>query len=125
MLESIIKGFIAKHTPPVVSILVVLLSGIFYISHEVQTGFNGVKEEIVYEARKPFYLAEEYALRKQLEKISKDPADLKTSDIELSYILCADEFGTKYIKSLPANRKINAEKTCLKMADLYTSRNVY
>ena len=125
MIDDLIKGFIAKHTPPAISILLTIVLGIYYIGHEVKTGFDDVKGDIIYESRAPYYLDKEYSLRKQLEKLESDPSDLKTTDVELVYMICSSEFGLKYIPSLPANRKINAEKACEKMSNLYISRNVY
>lgn len=125
MLSSIIKDFVLKHTPPMVSIIFVIIFGIAYLGKEINKGFDGVREEIIYEARTPYYLDKEYYLRKQLEKISTDPGDLKTTDIELSYILCDGEFGTKYIPSLTASREATANRACSKLSELYMSRNVY
>ena len=125
MLKDIVKGFVAKHTPPVLSILISIGGASYYLGNLVQDGFVTMKSEMVYEARIPYYLSQEYALKKQLEKLEKDPADLKTSDVELQFIQCADEFGLTYIPSLPANRRSNAERTCDRLSDLYVGRSVY
>lgn len=119
------KGFIAKHTPPVLSILIAIGGATYQLSNTIQDGFSTMKSELVYEAREPYYLSQEYSLKKQLEKLEKDPNDLKTSDVELMFIQCADEFGVTYIPSLPANRRSNAERTCDRMSELYIDRKVF
>lgn len=119
---------IKKHAPTaslVCSIAVGMYQFTISTQQEIRNGFQSLQTEFVYNARQPFYLDKEYALRKQLEKLEKDPGDLKTTDVELMYLLCADEFGVKYIPSLPANRKVNAEKACNKLGELYVSRTIY
>ena len=126
MLKDIVKGFVSKHTPPVLSVIISIGGASYYLGDLVQDGFLSMKTELTYEARVPYYLSQEYSLKKQMEKLDKDPADLKTSDIELMFIQCADEFGTKYIPSLsPESRKSNAQRTCGRLSKLYIDRNVY
>lgn len=127
-MPSKIIDAIKKHAPTA-SLACSIVAGMYQFTvstnAEIREGFRSLQTEFVYSARQPFYLDKEYALRKQLEKIAKDPEDLKTTDIELMYLLCADEFGEKYIPSLPANRKVNAENACKKLGELYISRTVY
>lgn len=95
------------------------------VNDQIKSGFDSMSTTFIESARQPFYLSQEYSLKKQLEKLEKDPADLKVTDIEFLYILCQDEFGTKYIPSLPANRKSIAQRACTKIGDMYTSRSSY
>ena len=124
-MQALIRSFIQKHTPPVLSILISIAAATFYLGQVVNDGFFAMKADIITESRQPFYLSTEYLLKKQLEKFDKDPDDLKLTDIELLSIQCNSDFGVSYIPTLPPNRKINAQNTCDKLTDLYIDRASY
>jgi len=124
-MQPIIRSFIQKHTPPVLSILISIAASTFYLGQVVTDGFYAMKADIITEARQPFYLATEYSLKKQLEKLDRDPDDLKTTDIELLSIQCNSDFGLSYVPILPPNRKISAQNTCSKLTSLYVDRASY
>lgn len=121
-MQTAIKNYMQKHTPPIVSILMSIAVSTAYIGDLIDTGFGSMKEDLIMEARAPFYLSIEYSLAKQNEKLEKDPGDIKSADIELLAMLCQDDFGVKYVPDLPPNRKMDAVQTCEKLTALYKSR---
>lgn len=121
-MQAFLLKLIEKNIPSFLTIPLCIAAATWYVGDMVQTGINDMKINLITEARQPFYLTTEYALAKQLEKLEKDPADLKTTDIELYSILCHEDFGAEYVPTLPANRRLDAEETCKQLTDMYTSR---
>lgn len=126
---QIFSTFIARHTPPVLSILLFLCAGIFYIGEVVNDGFDSMKSEWrsdwIAESRKPAYAMLLSSLDKQTEKLNKDPGDLKDSDIALLFNQCNSDFGMIYIPTLPHSQKTIAKRTCEAMGDLYIERQIH
>jgi hypothetical protein len=121
-MQPLIKSYISKHTPPIISMLIAICGGTAYIADIVNSNFTSMRSSLIAEARAPFYLSTEYALLKQNEKIDKSPGDIKTTDIEYLSVMCQDDFGESYVPALPTSRRIDMEVTCGKMVNLYKTR---
>lgn len=105
-----------------VAIIGAVYTATMFISSSLDRGLREVKTDWIDESRRPFYLSVESGLQKQLEKLSKNPNDLKHADIKLYSDLCAEDFGKKYVEQLPATRKLDARKACDMITDLYINR---
>lgn len=125
MLASLLKGFIAKHTPPVITILLAMAGATFYMGQLINDGFDVMKAEIVSEARQPTYAMLNAQLVKQSEKMDSNPTDIKTSDIKFLYNQCNDDFGKIYITSLPPSEMISSKQICTQLESMYLSRRSY
>jgi len=124
-MHAILRSFIIKHTPPIISILIAIGASTMYIGDVVTSGFTSMKQGIIKEARAPAYAILLSSLNKQTEKLDNDPGDIKSSDIKLLYNQCNSDFGSVYLKSLPPSDKIRATNTCKKLEDLYLTRHYY
>lgn len=124
-MNTLIKTFVTKHTPPILSILIAIGGATYYIADIIQVSFKSMKTELITEARLPTYEMLYSSLNKQSEKIDTDPADIKTSDISLLYNQCNSDFGLIYIESLAPTKRLNGRRTCNKLGEMYLDRNVY
>lgn len=124
-MNTLIKTFITKHTPPILSILMAIGGATYYLGDVVTSQFASMKTELITEARLPAYEMLYSSLNKQSEKIDTDPGDIKTSDISLLYNQCNSDFGLIYIPSLAPTKRLNGLRTCEKLGDMYLERNVY
>lgn len=124
-MQALVKGFIAKHTPPVISVLMSIIGMGFYISTIVNDGFVTIKRDLIAEARQPSYEMLQASLDKQLEKLASDPNDIKTADIKLLYNQCNDDFGKIYLKTLPPNEMLSAKSACNMLENEYLKRRTY
>lgn len=122
MLQMLINlGF--KHLPKPLAICGVIALATFYITDVIRVELQDMNDNISYQSRQPFYLFTKYQLNKQAEKAVKDPGDIKVTDIEFLYIQCTDEFGSRYIPSLPPNERLTAENGCTQMKHLYANNS--
>lgn len=124
-MHAILRSFITKHTPPIISVIIAIGAATMYLSDVVSTGFVVMKADIITEARAPTYAILLSSLNKQTEKLESDPGDMKSSDIKLLYNQCNSDFGNIYINTLAPSEKIRAKNTCSKLENLYLTRQYY
>ena len=124
-MQALIRTFIARHTPPIISILMAIGGATYYLGDVVTHQFADMKTDLITEARLPTYQMIYSSLNKQSEKLDKDPEDIKTTDITFLYNQCNSDFGATYIESLSPTLKLNGKRTCSKLGDLYVDRGVY
>lgn len=116
---------IQKHTPPVISILLTIIGGTFYIAQTVNTGFDTMKADLIAEAREPAYAIMLSSLDKQVEKLDGDVSDIKDADVKFLYNQCNGEFGSKYLPSLPPSTSRSAKRTCQMLEEVYFTRRPF
>lgn len=124
-MQSIIKSFVTKHTPPVISLLLAIVWATYHLSNVVNDGFVAMKTDLVQEARIPAYQMLQASLEKQAEKLESDPTDVKNSDIKFLYSQCSGDFGKHFIPSLPPTELLSAKRTCTQLEQLYLDRRVF
>jgi len=124
-MQELLRSFIQKHTPPVISLLSLVCMATWYLGQQVNHGFEAMKAEIIYEARAPTYAMLYAQLDKQSEKLDGDPSDIKTADIKLLYNQCNDEFGNVFLSKLPPNEMLSSKRNCGMLENLYLERRTY
>lgn len=125
LMQALLRSFIQKHTPPVISILLSICAATYYIGQVVGDGFTTMKTELITEAREPTYAILYSQLDKQSEKLDSDPGDIKNADIKLLYNQCNDDFGKVFLETLPPNEMLSAKRNCSMLESLYLDRRTY
>ncbi len=124
-MTAMLMNFVQKHTPPVISIIFTLLIATFYLGQTVNDGFNAVKKDLITEARLPAYAIILASLDKQIEKINKDPDDVKSADVKFLYNQCNSDFGRVFLTGLPPNQSLTAYRTCEMLEEIYMNRRPF
>ena len=124
-MQTVIRSFVTKHTPPVISLLIAITWATYHLSAVVNDGFANMKADLVQEARIPAYQILQASLEKQAEKLESDPTDIKTSDIKFLYSQCSGDFGKHFVPKLPPTELLSAKRTCNQLEQLYLDRRVF
>jgi len=96
------------------------------INANIDAKFDEVKTQWTFDSRIPHYSLVANQIKKQKEKIDKQPDDIKYVDIEFLYNQCnADEFTKKYLPTLPPTERATIHETCDQLGNLYIARTKY
>ena len=115
----------ANLIPIIISIFSSVYFGVVNINDTIRSEFNGITEKFTHNAREPTYEFFQAQLKKQEEKIKKDPGDIKIVDIEFLYNQCNKDFGTKYLPTLSPMDRFTAKAICDDLAGLYKEKHEY
>lgn len=101
------------------STLVGVAAAIGIVSTQIDSWVEKVQHDLYAGVTKPMYTYVEYDLIKQLEKLSKDPEDLKTSDINKFAYFCDKDsyFVDEYLPQSNNSRLLSI--ACDRVLDLY------
>lgn len=125
MLKSMILDIIKNHLPLWCYLTVALMVATFKVNDTIQVGLDNFRSEIITDSRQVVYELVESLVEKQALKKDKDPKDLKFPDIKYGVIQCNGDYGQIYVPNLPPDRKINAERNCKAVEEMYISAKSY
>ena len=91
-------------------LIVVLLTSGGYYAHE--NILHPIMDKVYAVDTYDFYRYVEFDLMKQGEKLAKDPADMKQTDLLKFQYYCNSYFGEKFKLELEADRQIVITKLC-------------
>jgi hypothetical protein len=111
-----------KHIPLLFTVCGSCYAAVISVNTTITNGLNSVRSEWVSDAREPTYDFIYSQIKKQKEKLEKDPDDIKTADVEFLFNQCNSDFGRYYIESLPPAEKAGTKKICAQLESQYISR---
>lgn len=97
----------------------------YWLGMQVNYGFDTLRTDLVNQARQPAYEIIYNQLEKQMEKLAKDPDDIKQVDLKFAYNQCNGDFRAVYVKSLMPSESASITNTCEKIEDLYLNDRKY
>lgn len=122
---KMLLGYLPKSWQVIITLFACTYYGVIEIKSQIDTSVMAVRNDIILEARQPTYAIIKNQLDKQLEKLQKDPDDVKTTDIKFLLNQCQGDFAADYIPNLPPNESITVRGACSKLENLYTNRMPY
>jgi hypothetical protein len=125
-ITKIALEFIKKHTSDTVFIAIATVVLVFANGQEnteIKNQFaDAFVDTIWLEINQENMRAHAFDMQKQDEKLSKDPDDIKLTDLAKFDYLCNSRYGTHYIPTLPIDQEKLARIRCEKLSALYIER---
>lgn len=116
-----IIGFLPKS----LQIIALIVGCTYYLGVEINSGINNGFDRVVHESRLPAYAIIRNQIDKQIEKLNKDPDDIKRVDVRFLFEQCSGDFGSKYVPTLPAGDRITISRACSQIEELHVQNGNY
>lgn len=115
------RKFVARFVDikAVVTTLAVLLATFSTLYTQLDRVVDAAVDRAYAHVTEPSHIVVKHGLLKQLEKIQKDPADIKRQDIEMYTEFCDGYFGEVYIPSQHPLTARDLRIACAKIVELY------
>lgn len=116
-----IIGFLPKS----LQVIALIVGCTYYLGVEINTGISNGLDRVVHESRLPAYAIIRNQIDKQIEKLNKDPDDIKRVDVRFLFEQCSGDFGSKYVPTLQAGDRITIKRACGQLEELYVQNGNY
>lgn len=115
------RKFVARFVDvkAVVTTLAVLFAAFTAIYSQIDRVVDAVVERTYAYVTEPAHVVVKHGLLKQLEKLQKDPDDIKRQDIEMYTEFCDGYFGKVYVPSQHPLAARDLRIACAKIVELY------
>lgn len=120
-LISKLAGFLPKSA----QYLLFAASCTYWLGMQINTSVDTLRTDLVNQARLPAYEIIYNQLEKQVEKLAKDPEDIKQTDLKFAYNQCNGDFRAVYVKSLVPSESAKIDNACDKIEDMYLNERRY